>query len=137
MAVELRVLDAPASSPLPGMRWVLGGKFAMGCEEFYSEEAPVEEVAFDGFWIDGTAVTGAEFRGFVREPGYATVAERPLDPADYPEAAPHLLVPGSLVFRKASGPVRLHDVRNWWEYVPGACWKRPGGPGTTIDGRDQ
>jgi len=119
------------------MRWIPGGTFAMGSEEFYSEEAPVQQVAVDGFWIDETAVTAAEFRRFVRETGYVTVAERPLDPADYPEAEPDLLVPGSLVFRKASGPVRLDDVRNWWEYVPGACWKRPGGPGTTINGRDQ
>jgi formylglycine-generating enzyme required for sulfatase activity len=31
----------------------------------------------------------------------------------------------------------LDDVRNWWEYVPGAFWKKPGGPGTTINGRDR
>ena len=83
------------------------------------------------------AVTAREFRRFVRETGYATVAERPLDPADYPDADPDLLVPGSLVFRKTSGPVPLNDVRSWWEYVPGAFWKKPGGPGTTINGRDR
>jgi formylglycine-generating enzyme required for sulfatase activity len=46
-------------------------------------------------------------------------------------------VPGSLVFRKTSGPVELDDVRNWWEYVPGAYWKKPAGPGSTINGRDR
>jgi formylglycine-generating enzyme required for sulfatase activity len=65
-----------------------------------------------------------------------TLAERPLDPAVYPDADPVLFVPGSLVFRPTAGPVDLNDYRNWWEYVPGAHWKRPGGKGTTINGRD-
>ena len=108
----------------------------MGSEDFYPEERPVREMRVDGFWMDEHPVTAAEFRRFVRETGYVTVAERPPDASDYPDADPDLLVPGSLVFRKTSGPVPLDDVRNWWEYVPGACWRRPGGPGTTINGRD-
>jgi sulfatase modifying factor 1 len=109
----------------------------MGSEGFYPEERPVREVAVDGFWMDECAVTAAEFRRFVRETGYVTVCERPLDPADYPDAEPELLVPGALVFRKTAGPVDLGDFRNWWEYVPGAHWKRPEGPGSTINGRDR
>ena len=66
----------------------------------------MHRVAVDGFWMDETPVTAAEFRRFVRETGYVTVAERPLDPADYPDADPDLLVPGSLVFRKTAGPGR-------------------------------
>jgi formylglycine-generating enzyme len=111
--------------------------FLMGSEDFYPEERPVRSVDVDGFWIDEHPVTAGEFRRFVRETGHITVAERPLDPDDYPDAEPELLVPGSLVFRKAPGPVPLDDVRNWWEYVPGAFWKKPGGPGTTINGRDR
>jgi formylglycine-generating enzyme required for sulfatase activity len=65
-----------------------------------------------------------------------TFCERPLDAEDYPDADPDLLVPGSLVFRKTPGPVDIRDFRNWWEYVPGAHWKRPEGPGSTINGRD-
>ena len=118
------------------MRWVPGGTFLMGSEGFYPEEGPVREVSVGGFWADEHPVTVAEFRKFVRATGYVTLAERPLDPADYPDADPALLVPGSLVFRKTAGPVRLDDVRSWWEYVPGAYWKRPGGPGTTTNGRD-
>ncbi len=114
-----------------------GGTFAMGSNEFYPEERPVHRVAVDGFWIDEHPVTAADFRRFVRETGYTTVAERPLDAADYPNADPELLVPGSLVFRTTSGPVELDDVRNWWEYVPGAYWKKPAGPGSTINGRDR
>ena len=119
------------------MRRLEGGTFAMGSEEFYPEERPVHRVAVDGFWIDEHPVTAADFRRFVRETGYTTVAERPLDAADYPDADPELLVPGSLVFRKTTGPVELNDVRNWWEYVPGAYWKKPAGPGSTINGRDR
>ncbi len=118
------------------MVWVPGGTFAMGSEDFYPEERPVHRVTVDGFWMDERPVTAAGFRRFVRETGYVTVAERPLDPTDYPDADPELLVPGSLVFRKTAAPVDLSDFRNWWEYVPGAFWKKPGGPGTTINGRD-
>jgi len=109
----------------------------MGSQDFYPEERPVHRVEVDGFWMDEYPVTAAQFRRFVRETGYLTVAERPLEPADYPSADPDLLVPGSLVFRTTSGPVDLSDFRNWWEYVPGAFWKRPGGPGTSVNGRDR
>ncbi len=109
----------------------------MGAEGFYPEEGPVRTVSVEGFWADEHLVTVAEFRKFVRDTGYVTLAERPLDPADYPDADPELLVPGALVFRGTAGPVPLSDVRSWWEYVPGAFWKRPGGPGTTANGRDR
>jgi formylglycine-generating enzyme len=118
------------------MAWIEGGAFRMGSEDFYPEERPVREVRVDGFWMDEHPVTAAEFRRFVRATGYVTVAERPPDLSNYPDADPDLLVPGSLVFRKTMGPVPLDDVRNWWEYVPRASWRRPGGPGTTINGRD-
>jgi formylglycine-generating enzyme len=124
------------SSTAHGMAWIEEGLFRMGSEDSYPEERPVREVSVDGFWMDEHPVTAAQFRRFVRATAYITVAERAPDSSDYPDADPELLVPGSLVFRKTSGPVPLDDVRNWWEYVPGACWRRPGGPGTTINGRD-
>ena len=65
------------------------------------------------------------------------MAERPLDPADYPDADPAVLVPGSLVFHKTPGPVDLGDVRTWWRYVPGAFWRAPEGPGSTAAGRQR
>jgi formylglycine-generating enzyme len=119
------------------MEWVPGGSFRMGSEAFYPEERPVHRVSVDGFWIDRYPVTAAEFRRFVRATGYVTVAERPLDPGDYPDADPALLKPGALVFRQTPGPVDLTDYRHWWRYVPGASWKRPAGPGSTINGRDR
>ena len=128
--------ETQAPPPVPGMRWIPGGTFAMGSEDFYPEERPVHHVAVDGFWMDETPVTAAQFRCFVRKTKYLTLAERPLDAAVYPGADPELLVPGSLVFRRSTGPVDLNDYRNWWEYLPGALWKRPRGKGTTINGRD-
>jgi sulfatase modifying factor 1 len=111
-----------------GMTWVPGGEFAMGSEDFYPEEGPVRRVGVAGFWIDERPVTVAEFRRFVKATGHVSVAERPLDPADYPDAEPEALVPGALVFRRSRGPVDLRDFRHWWSYVPGATWERPEGP---------
>jgi sulfatase modifying factor 1 len=117
------------------MAHIPGGTYAMGCDRFYAEEAPVRYVAVDAFWMDRCPVTVDEFRRFVSETGYVTLAERAIDARDYPNADPALLVPGSLVFRPAAGPVDLRDVRNWWQYVPGADWQHPDGPGSTTAGR--
>src|SRR5262249_3607856 len=68
---------------------------------------------------------------------HVTVAERPLDPADYPDADPNLLEPGSLVFEKTLGPVPLDDYRNWWHWVIGAQWRHPQGPASTVANRDR
>ncbi|MGD0937748.1 MAG: SUMF1/EgtB/PvdO family nonheme iron enzyme, partial [Streptosporangiaceae bacterium] len=110
------------------MTWIPGGTFRMGSADFYPEERPVHRVTVDGFWMDRHPVTVKEFERFVTATGYVTVAERPLAPADYPDADPDLLVPGSLVFQPTQGPVDLSDYRNWWAYVPGAYWRRPQGP---------
>jgi formylglycine-generating enzyme len=126
---------APSPPPAAGMSWVPGGAFAMGAEDFYPEEGPIHRVTVDGFWMDEHPVTVVEFRRFVKATGYVTVAERPLDPAQYPDAQPDLLAPGSLVFRQPGGPVDLGDYRNWWAYVVGACWHRPDGPGSDTYGR--
>ena len=87
--------------------------------------------------MDEHQVTVAEFRRFVKATGHVTLAERPLDPADYPDADPELLVPGALVFHPTRGPVNLDDYRNWWSYVPGASWLHPEGPGSDTNGRDR
>ena len=125
-------MDLPATDDRPiereGMRWIPGGSFLMGSEDFYPEERPVRRVDVQGCLMDERPVTVAEFRRFVKATGHVTVAERPLDPADFPGADPAQLVPGSLVFQRSRGPVDLRDFRNWWAYVPGACWSRPEGP---------
>lgn len=122
--------------PLKHMVRVAGGTFLMGSNDFYPEERPVHRVTVDGFWMDEHPVTNAEFRRFVEDTGYVTVAERPPDPRDYPYADTKLLVPGSLVFRPPPHRVALHDFRAWWAYVPGVCWKHPERPGCVVPGRD-
>ncbi len=119
------------------MAWVPGGEFLMGSRDFYPEERPVRRVDVSGFWMDEHPVTVAEFRRFVQATGYVTVAERPLDPAQYPEADPDLLRPGSLVFDQPARPVDLRDPMQWWGYVPGAQWRHPQGPASTLDGLDR
>jgi formylglycine-generating enzyme len=132
---ETRVTGV-ASRP-KNMTWVAGGEFLMGSDDFYPEERPVRRVEVDGFWIDEHLVTVAEFRRFTRATGYRTVAEHAPDPAQYPEADPALLRPGSLVFFPAAGPVDLRDVAQWWRYTPGADWRHPRGPVSTLDGLDR
>jgi formylglycine-generating enzyme len=117
------------------MIWIPGGSFVMGSDKFYREERPARSTTVAGFWIDPRPVTNAEFYQFVRETGYLTTSEREPDPAMYPDADPSLLVPGSSVFTKPSGPVGLRDYRAWWAYVPGANWRHPEGPESNIDDR--
>ncbi len=112
-----------------------GGTFRMGSEHFYPEEAPVHRVTVSPFSIRTTTVTNAEFAAFGAATGYVTVAERPLDPADFPGAPPENLVPGSLVFTMTAGPVDLRHLSQWWTWTPGAGWRHPEGPGSSIDDR--
>jgi len=119
-----------------GMRYIPGGTFLMGSDRHYLDERPAHKVTVSGFWIDETTVTNADYAAFVAATGYVTVAERPLDPADYPGADAAMLAPGSLVFRMTDGPVDLGDYRNWWAWTPGACWRHPEGPDSDIAGRE-
>ena len=110
---------------------VPGGEFTMGSDRHYPEEAPAHRVRVDGFRIDRHPVTNAQYAAFAADTGYETVAERPLDPADYPGVSEELLVPGSVVFHGTPGPVPLHDPSRWWSYVPSAQWRKPLGPEAT------
>jgi formylglycine-generating enzyme required for sulfatase activity len=125
---------AAAEAPA-GMVWVPGGTFGMGSDDFYPEERPLRERHVDGLWMDSHPVTVADFRRFVKATGHVTLAERAPEPADFPDAPPEVLVPGSLVFRRQPGPVSLEDHRVWWDYVPGACWHRPEGRGSDTYAR--
>lgn len=107
----------------------------MGSDDHYPEERPAHRAVVDGFWMDETAVTNAEFAAFVAATGHVTLAERPLDPALYPGAPPQNLVPGSMVFHMTDGPVDTRDISNWWRWTPGACWRHPEGPGSDLAGR--
>jgi formylglycine-generating enzyme len=130
-----------------GMVWIPGGEFTMGtdAEMGWPEEKPAHRVRVDGFWMDETDVTNAQFRRFVEATGYVTTAERPVDaqeilrqsPPGTPTPPPEKLVPGSLVFRATSGPLEdLRDFSQWWRWTPGANWRHPEGLGSSIDGKD-
>ncbi len=117
------------------MVWVPSATFTMGSDAHYPEEAPAHRVLVDGFWIDAFAVTNARFTEFVAATGYRTVAERPLDPEQFPGAPEENLVAGSMVFTPAPGPVDLRHLSQWWTWVPGASWRRPEGPASDLGGR--
>jgi formylglycine-generating enzyme required for sulfatase activity len=118
------------------MMRIPGGTFRMGSDKHYPEEAPVHRVIVDAFWIDETPVTNRQFRKFVNETGYITFAEIAPDPKDYPGALPDKLKAASLVFTPHNHPVDLHNWSQWWNFKPGANWKRPYGPRSSISGMD-
>lgn len=111
------------------MVWIEGGKTTLGADPQYPEEGPPREVTLEGFWLSATEVTNAQFAEFVEATGYETQAER--DPPALPGAPPEMLKPGSAVFRVPSS-----DNPNWWAWVPGAEWRAPSGPGSSIEGRE-
>ena len=117
------------------MVWIPGGTFSMGSDEAYPEEAPAHPVTVDGFWIDRHTVTNQEFARFVRATGHVTLAERAPDPTDYPGAKPELLVAASSVFVQPDHRVDLANPYNWWTWVPGADWRHPQGPGSSVKKR--
>lgn len=109
-----------------------GGTFRMGSDEFYADETPVHERTVDSFELDVHPVTNEQFAAFVEATGYVTVAERPMDPADFPGVDPADLVPGGLVFTPTAGPVDLREWRQWWRWGEGASWRHPFGPAAST-----
>jgi formylglycine-generating enzyme len=141
-----KLLQKSGSAP-SGMVWIPGGEFTMGTDSAlgWADEKPAHRVQVDGFWMDQTDVTNAQFRAFVEATGYVTTAEKPVDaqeilrqsPPGTPTPPLEKLVPGSLVFRPTSGPLKdLRDFSQWWRWTPGANWRHPEGPGSSIEGKD-
>jgi formylglycine-generating enzyme required for sulfatase activity len=139
--------DTRAGGPAPeGMVWVPGGEFTMGSDSelAWPDEQPLHRVRVDGFWMDATEVTNAQFRLFVEATGYVTTAERvptaeeilAQSPPGTPAPAAELLVPGALVFTPADHAVPFENVTQWWTWTPGACWKHPTGPESDVTGQD-
>ncbi|UXU86157.1 formylglycine-generating enzyme family protein [Burkholderia sp. S-53] len=133
--------DGPA-----GMVWIAGGSFKMGSDARQAQpnERPAHPVKVRGFWIDQHHVTNAEFRKFVNAMGYVTTAERKPDwetlkaqlPPGTPRPPDNTLKPGGMVFVGTAGPVALDNAAQWWRFVPGASWRHPSGPDSTIEGKD-
>lgn len=128
-------MGGPASRIGPDAEVIDGGTFTMGSDRHYPEEAPAHPVRVTAFAIDREPVTNDRFAEFVAATGYRTVAERPLDPAQFPGAPAENLVPGSMVFTPTPGPVDLRHLSQWWTWVPGASWRHPEGPGSDVADR--
>jgi sulfatase modifying factor 1 len=138
--------NRPTPAARSGMVWIPGAEFTMGTDLDlgWAEEKPSHRVRVDGFWMDETDVTNAQFRRFVEETGYVTTAERPPNvdeilaqlPPGTPRPPKENLVPGSLVFTPTKGAVDLKDFSQWWKWTPGANWRHPEGPGSDLAGRD-
>ena len=137
----------PAPGPAPeGMVWIPGGEFSMGAQDppdmndavgmqATTDSRPVHRVFVDGFWMDETEVTNQQFAAFVKATGYVTVAERRPRAEDFPGAPPENLVAGSVVFAPPSQAVPLNDHFQWWSYAPGASWRHPLGPESSLEGK--
>ncbi|KRD19571.1 sulfatase-modifying factor 1 [Mycobacterium sp. Root265] len=131
------MIGPPSSVTDNDLVWIEPQTTTLGSDAHYPEEAPAREVTVDGFWIQRHQVTNTAFAEFVEATGYRTVAERPVDPTDYPGAPAENLVPGSMVFRRTAGPVDLRHLSQWWVWTPGACWNHPRGPRSSLTGRDR
>ena len=115
------------------MVWIAGGRFTMGSDRFYPEEAPARAVAVDGFWIDPVPVTNRQFAAFVAATGHRTAAEIAPDPRDYPGMPPELAQPGSAVFHRPAARLSMGDAGQWWRFELGADWRHPLGPASSLD----
>ncbi|OBG16492.1 sulfatase-modifying factor 1 [Mycolicibacterium celeriflavum] len=115
--------------------WIPAQTAVLGSDRHYPEEAPARELSVEGFWMQTHLVTNTQFAEFTDATGYLTVAERPVNPADFPDAPPENLQPGSMVFHRTPGPVDLRHLNQWWTWTPGASWKHPVGPLSSIDKR--
>ncbi len=137
--INASFLDSATALPntgTAGMVLIKGGTYEMGSNDF-TDSKPIHAVTVSSFYMDEHEVTNADFAAFVKATGYKTVAEQPLNPADFPGVPADKLVPGSAVFTPPSYPVSLNNPMQWWSYVGGADWKHPQGPNSTIEGKDK
>lgn len=128
------------------MAWVPGGQFEMGSDSKQAQpnERPAHKVRVHGFWMDRHHVTNAQFAAFVKATGYVTTAEKKPDweslkvqlPPGTPRPPDSAMVAGAMVFVGTGQPVPLEDYSRWWRYVPGADWRHPTGPDSSIAGKD-
>ncbi len=144
------IVNPPENITVPkGMVWISGATFLQGAvpqdKMAMDHEKPAIEVAIDGFFMDVTEVTNAQFSQFVAQTGYITTAERKIDweemKKQVPEGTqkPHdsILQPGSLTFKKTPSSVtNLYDFSQWWKWTIGASWRHPNGPKSNIEGKD-
>jgi len=136
----------PTAREVNGMILIPGGTFQMGADndQASTDEYPKHAVTVNAFLIDANEVTNAEFQKFVDATGYVTIAEKKPNwddlkktvPPGTPKPSDSLLVAASLVFHSTTGPVDLGDYSQWWAWTPGADWRHPEGPGSSIKGKE-
>ena len=147
-------------TPPEGMVWVEPKTYLKGAKDgdlnAMMREKPSHEVYVGGFYIDETEVTNNQFKKFVEETGYITIAERQINWEEMKKIVPpgtekphdSILQPGSLIFHDKylelyseeinSKKKYIHqftDMNNhmqWWQWKIGANWKAPRGPGSNI-----
>ena len=121
------------------MVWISGGDFWMGDDkDSYDDAKPIHKVHVDGFWMDQYTVTNAEFAEFVEQTGYVTVAERKLNPEEYPNVPTEMLQPGAVVFIPPTKKVEGSSGNTvWWKWVKGASWRHPDGPQSDLRGKEK
>ena len=119
----------------PGMAFIEGATYSMGANYAYPEEGPLHTATVGSFWIDQTEVTNAQFAEFITATGYVTLAERGISNPEDPAQAP---IPGSAIFKPPYGPNGQPDpFGSWWVFMPGADWRHPQGPDSSIAGLEQ
>ena len=146
VSAQPKIVEGDGVRGPKGMMWVPGGEFLMGSDHKLAQrnERPAHKVRVSGFWMDRTHVTNAEFAAFVKATGYVTTAERKPDwetikvqvAPGTPKPPESALVPGAMVFVGTDRPVPLNDYSRWWAYMPGANWRHPQGPESSIEGKD-
>lgn len=144
-----------------GMVWIEGGSFEMGGDKLEDssensthqgfgnqarpDEFPKHLAQVNGFWIDQTEVSNAQFKEFIEATGWKTIAERPIDLEDIMKQLPKgaeppsadMLEAGSLVFHSPKNSQRMnYSVGDWWKMEKGANWRNPQGKGSSIEGKE-
>lgn len=117
------------------MAFIPGGTFVMGSddEQARPDEQPLHTVQIADFWMDSTEVTNRDFLAFTEATGYTTTAEKDFS-YTLPDGTQVQQKAGSLVF---SVPANDHaGVVDWWQFVEGANWRHPQGPGSDIEGKE-
>ena len=141
----INAVDAAMATP-ESMVWIPGGEFSMGANDppdmdevgmkATLDARPIHRVYVDGFFMDKTDVTNAQFAAFIKATGYVTIAERKPRAEDFPGAPPENLVAGSVVFSPPGHPVPLDNHFQWWSYIAEANWRHPLGPASDLKGKD-
>ena len=133
--------DSGIDSSHLGMVFIKNSSFDMGADnnQANQDEYPKHVVKLNGFWIDKTEVTTAQFAKFVQATNYITTAEKKIEweilkkqlPVGTQKPPEDQLQHGALVFQMVN-----YEGDYWWKMVLGANWKHPSGPNSNSIGKE-